>query len=440
MSNPRKLAPSYLKHKQSGRARAVWTDRAGVRHNKLLPGEYDSEESKAAYLKLVAECAASHAVTDAPPNVITVNEVLLAYFGYAQEHYRTEDGTASDELRHLKTVSRYVRELYGTTPAIQFGPKALKAVRERFIGKHWCRKVVNARIERVRRIFKWAVAEELIPPTVSHALEAVTGLQRGRTQATESEPVGPVDDAVVDATLAHLNRHVGGLIEFQRLTGCRPGEACAVRRCDIDMSGEVWLYKPARHKTAWKGKDRTIAIGPKAQQLLKGFFTPDICDYLFSPRRAVEEFRSERSANRKTPRYPSHMRRNEKKRVGAKRLRPPAKRYNRLGYLTAITRACDRAFPLSPELAPKKKDGGKMESRREWWSRLDKSQQDAVKKWRKAHHWHPNQLRHTFATKVRKSDGLEAAQVLLGHSRADVTQVYAERNEQLAATVAAKIG
>jgi hypothetical protein len=35
---------------------------------------------------------------------------------------------------------------------------------------------------------------------------------------------------------------------------------------------------------------------------------------------------------------------------------------------------------------------------------------------------------------------LESAQVVLGHSKADVTQVYAERNEDLAATVAAKIG
>ena len=58
----------------------------------------------------------------------------------------------------------------------------------------------------------------------------------------------------------------------------------------------------------------------------------------------------------------------------------------------------------------------------------------------KVAHWHPNQLRHTYATKVRKAHGLEAAQVLLGHSRADVTQVYAERNEGLAATVAAMIG
>ena len=44
------------------------------------------------------------------------------------------------------------------------------------------------------------------------------------------------------------------------------------------------------------------------------------------------------------------------------------------------------------------------------------------------------------ATRVRKEFGLEAAQVLLGHSRADVTQVYAERNEALAVEVAAKIG
>jgi site-specific recombinase XerC len=58
----------------------------------------------------------------------------------------------------------------------------------------------------------------------------------------------------------------------------------------------------------------------------------------------------------------------------------------------------------------------------------------------KAHRWHPNQLRHAYATQVRKDFGLEAAQVALGHSRADVTQVYAERDVGLAAAVAAKIG
>lgn len=54
--------------------------------------------------------------------------------------------------------------------------------------------------------------------------------------------------------------------------------------------------------------------------------------------------------------------------------------------------------------------------------------------------WSPNQLRHTYATRVREQFGLEAAQVSLGHSRADVTQVYAERNEKLGADVARMIG
>ena len=55
-------------------------------------------------------------------------------------------------------------------------------------------------------------------------------------------------------------------------------------------------------------------------------------------------------------------------------------------------------------------------------------------------HWHPNQLRHAKATELRKEHGLEAAQVVLGHARADVTQVYAERNVALAKEIAKQSG
>ena len=55
-------------------------------------------------------------------------------------------------------------------------------------------------------------------------------------------------------------------------------------------------------------------------------------------------------------------------------------------------------------------------------------------------HWHPNQLRHLHGTEVRRRFGLEAAQATLGHSRADVTQVYAERDLAQAAKVAAEMG
>src|SRR5207302_1797839 len=125
------------------------------------------------------------------------------------------------------------------------------------------------------------------------------GLQRGRSNVRDTEPIAPVADEVVDATLPFLNRHVRGLVELQRLTGCRPGEACRIRRSEIDTGGAVWLYRPSQHKGSWRGKPRVIAIGPKAQDLLREFFAPSIEDYLFSPRRAVEELISLRSAERK---------------------------------------------------------------------------------------------------------------------------------------------
>lgn len=55
-------------------------------------------------------------------------------------------------------------------------------------------------------------------------------------------------------------------------------------------------------------------------------------------------------------------------------------------------------------------------------------------------HWTPNQLRHTCATTVRRDHGLEAAQVILGHSGAKTTEIYAERDHEKGAAVARLIG
>jgi integrase len=435
MPRPRKSIPSYLRHPQSGRARAVWTDRIGTRQFRMLPGAFDSPESRAAFAALLLELeAVPHQAPATDPTGLTMAGVLLAYLDHAERHYRTPDDQPTSELRECKLVIRTLRELYADKPAGGFGPLNLKAVRQVWVAAGLARSEVNRRTNLARRMFKWAAAEELVPFAVYQSLTAVAGLQKGRTAARETEPVRPVDDTTVNATLPFLTSHVRGLVEFQRLTGCRPGEACLVRRADIDTGGAVWQYRPARHKNAHRGKDRVIVIGPKAQAFLREFFTQEPGDYLFSPRRAVEEFRAERSARRMTPRFASHVERNAGKRVASPRRRP-AERYTATSYQHAIDRACDRAFPPPGDLA--QREG---ETRAQWWGRLTPAQRAEVKAWRKAHRWHPNQLRHSFATRVRKEHGLEAAQVLLGHSRADVTQVYAERNQELAATVAAKIG
>ena len=86
------------------------------------------------------------------------------------------------------------------------------------------RKYVNKQIEHIKRMFKWAVSEELIPVAIHQALTTVTGLRKNRTPAKESEPIKPVDDAVVEQTLPWLSNVVADMVRIQRLTGCRPGE------------------------------------------------------------------------------------------------------------------------------------------------------------------------------------------------------------------------
>ena len=220
----------------------------------MLPGRFNSQESKKAYGKLLLEIEASPLRQEPEVTVRrTVADVLLAFREFADGHYKAPDGKPTSEIHEVRLVIRAVRELYADTPISEFGPLAVKAIRQRWVNDGRSRTECNRRVGIVKRILKWGTSEELVPATVYQAVATVTGLQRGRTEAHETEPVGPVEDSIVDATLPYLNRHVRGLIELQRLTGCRPGEACSIRRCDLEMEGEVWLYRPPHHKTANQG-------------------------------------------------------------------------------------------------------------------------------------------------------------------------------------------
>ncbi len=105
----------------------------------------------------------------------------------------------------------------------------------------------------------------------------------------------------------------------------------------------------------------------------------------------------------------------------------PGSKYTTNSYRRAIHRACDKAF-LHPELSKLKA--------REWTVQ----QKAELRQWQSEHRWSPNRLRHTAATEIRREFGLEAAQVILGHSQANVTQVYAERDIAKGIEVAKRIG
>jgi integrase len=414
--------PTLRRHKPSGQAvvtlngKDVYLGLWPIEQRKAPPGV------RQAYDRLIAEWLANGRrlpVEDGSP-AASVNDVILAFWRHAEKHYRREDGTPTSELEEYRRALKPLRELYGPTTAACFSPLKLKAVRQRMLDADLSRGVINQRVGRIVRMFKWAVSEETAPEAVWRSLTTVRGLERGRTDAREAEPVKPIADVVVDAVLPFTLPPVAAMIRLQRLTGARPGEVCLMRACDIDTSGSVWLYRPAQHKTAHRGKARVIALGPQAQAVVKPFLKLDTQVYLFSPREAMEQQRAARRASRKTRVQPSQKRRS--KRVPKKR---PGERYTAGTYHHAVqhaVEAANKAQACHPCKA------------------LKPEERCAACKAAALPRWHPHQLRHAHATEVRRMFGLEAAQVSLGHTQAAVTQIYAERDLTLATKVATAIG
>lgn len=401
--------PKYRKHRASGQAVVTLQ---GQDH---YLGPHGSKASRVEYDRLICEYLATgrRGTAKTSPARITVVELIAAYWKFAERYYR-KGGKPTSELSVLRLAVRDLKSFYGKEPADEFGPLKLKAIREHWIAQGHTRKTINDQAGRIKRLYRWAVSEELIPATVYQALASVAGLSAGRTAAKESEPVKPVAVAVVERTLPHLSPVVADMVRFQLLTGARPAEVCKLRPSNLDRSGDVWEYAVDGHKTEHHGRQRTIYIGPEAQKVIRPYLLRDASLPCFSPKESAAAVRSRRAAGRTTPLSCGN-------RAGTNRKDKPQRQasdqFTTASYGRAVSRACDQAFP--PPVGTREAD---------------------AKVWRLMNRWAPNQLRHTAATEIRRRFGLEAAQVILGHSEAKITEIYAERDATKAREVALQVG
>lgn len=406
--------PKYRLHKASGQAVVTI---AG--HDHYL-GPWKSRASRLEYDRRIGEWVAAGRPSRvvSPANDLAIVELCRDYARFAEGYY-VKDGQQTVQVYRVHRTMKALRLRYGATLAVEFGPLALRAFQEQLVAEGCSRPYVNSLVAVVKRCFKWAAANEKLPIATYQALAVAPGLRRGRTEAREPDPIGPVDDAVVDATLPHLPPIVADMVRLQRLTGCRPGEVCGIRPCDIDTTEKVWSYRPASHKTQHHGRERRIFIGPKAQDVLRPYLLRDKAAYCFVPVESEAKRNAARRENRRSPMTPSQAARRPKR----KPKRTAGEVYTKDSYHRAILRTLVRL------------------ARRDRHDRRPKGVVYA--KWlaeRGVTHWHPNRLRHSAATEIRQRFGLEAAQCTLGHSKADVTQVYAERDFGLAARVMEQVG
>jgi len=312
-------------------------------------------------------------------------------------------------------ASRAVRP-FAAMPVKAFGSRALIEVQRHLVGlviqpprrkdengtppppKRLSRRYINDVVSRVRQMFYWGVLQELVPDDRVKSLEIVPALAKGQTKAPDNPPRKPVRPSIVRATLPYLTAEVADLVWFIRLTGCRPSEAARMKLVRIrDRHKQVWRYVPRRHKTAHKGKQRHIAIGPEAQKIILAHAAGrGDRDYVFTPLRSVPA-------------------RKQKDGVISMKPRKPSPRVREMFTKDSILRAVTRAIAKANKAREKKGEPP-------------------------LPHWTPYQLRYTRLREIRKRGGREAAQAIAGHSRATMTDHYAPANWGRAARFAAEHG
>ena len=388
-----KSPPKYCLHKATGQARVTI---AGRDH---YLGPYGSPETHERYAGLVATLKRTGSVGRASRDA-TVTELIASYWLHCKEYY-VKAGRPTHTQMNIRCVLKRLRQLFGSMSVNEFGPAALKTLRQSWLEDDLAVSTINYKVACVRDCFKWGVAEEIVDPMVLVALGALQNLKAGRCAARPPRKIAPVADDVVDRTLEQMPRIPADMVRVQRLVGCRPGEVCQMRTADFDTSNDVWEYRPSRHKTEHRGKDKVYLVGPRAQAILREYLRTEIDAPIFSPRESERLRAAELRANRKSKLTPSQRERSSRAVARAtKRPRAPALAYTTDSFRRVVQRAAERAGVSD---------------------------------------WHPHQLRHTRATEVRGLFGLDGAAAVLGNT-IEAAEIYADRNMALARTIAARTG
>lgn len=262
---------------------------------------------------------------------------------------------------------------------------------------------VNGRLRIVKQMFAWARLYGLVQKATAYDVSLVPSLRAGRSKAKPLKKVDPVPDDILDKTLAVATPTIAAMIQTQLLTGMRSGEMVSMRVCDLKRDGDLLIYRPISHKTEHHDKDRVIVLGPQAQKIIKPFIDrrSKLSEFVFLPAEAHRE-RLEQIGFAKVTAY--QMSRSTFK---------PGRSYKTETYYGQVYRTCDRAFDAD----------GTRRAKRDY-----------------AHRWHPHQLRHNAATRLRAMFGIEAANDALGHSSFNMTALYAEKSLNRQKEIAAKAG
>jgi integrase len=248
MGRKKKTLPSRLYHKGSGQDRIIFGGRT------IYLGRHDSPESLANYARIVTNISAT-GEPEPTKRTHSIAEIAARYM----EHVRASYGERSGEPAAINRAVDTLVELFGPEPAETFGTAKMIAIQDRW-SQNLCVTTANKYHGYLLNLFRWAGMVELIPASVWHHLRTVPKLKPQRSKARDPKTVGPVAWEVVERTLPHVSQTVRDIIMMQWHTGMRTAEVLSMTADQIADG----VYRPAKHKNAWRGHVREVPLGPKA--------------------------------------------------------------------------------------------------------------------------------------------------------------------------------
>lgn len=272
--------PRLRTHKATRQAFAEWVSK-GERTVRYF-GRAGSKEAREAYTRFTVEWA-TRAAAVAPPlppgETPFVCELVEAWLAFCQNGHDGQGGykkhgKPTSELYLHRSAAGYVVKVYPDTPAHQFGPDELRAVRRGMIEAKLARRTINGYQTRIVQMFGWAVGKKLVPSDTWMSLKQVERLERGKTTAPDRPRRRSVKWPAVEATFPHLHKQAAKcqaletMIRAHWFTGCRPQDIVGLTPADLDQDGELTLWTVEKHKNEHRDQPLTYWIGARAQALL----------------------------------------------------------------------------------------------------------------------------------------------------------------------------
>lgn len=241
---------------------------------------------------------------------LTLDELWREFDRWAETYYRKPSGRPTSERTNLASAWNHVARWSPKPLVDQCSVAWLRRVRDRMIDQGVSRRVCNAHIHRIRRVFRWGVEHELVPPHVLTSLKSLSALKHGRSAAKERPPIEPVDPEIFARTADAAPQPVRSMMWVQWWTGMRPAELCLMTPGSIDRTREPWVYQPPEHKTEHLGRQRRIALGPRAREWIEPHLEYQGNPYLFpSLQDARPLWRTQRGVRFTPPAYRLAVRR-----------------------------------------------------------------------------------------------------------------------------------